>query len=363
MATTGSGTEAAVAGELAAAQRRLYAVFGRVPRPRRLEGCPHCVRAADEKCLLDSPLPAIEAVALAGYAAKALTTWGGVAELRYFVPRLVECAVSGDADFPDPEIVFGKLALGGWRGWPGEESAAIEEFLTAWWEATLGVYPSRPTVGTVLGALAATGVDLVPFLRRWGRLDGETEVRHLRELLTVEVRWNPGPRLASAFLDRSGAAAGTLLSWLTGGAVAAAVRGAVERVAAEPVLDALADIEPLLPLLEPVRAVELVRAVEPEPVDRAGACPCGHSTRAAPRNRAEALALVLHATEIEPLLVTVGEDPARWLDVLTCRSCGRHWARDSITSGHADLFFVYPIETADPRAWLAAAQPLNPPSS
>jgi hypothetical protein len=30
-----------------------------------------------------------------------------------------------------------------------------------------------------------------------------------------------------------------------------------------------------------------------------------------------------------------------------------------MSSGHADLFFVYPIETDDPERWLAQAAPLN----
>ncbi|GAA5085771.1 hypothetical protein [Thermocatellispora tengchongensis] len=74
----------------------------------------------------------------------------------------------------------------------------------------------------------------------------------------------------------------------------------------------------------------------------------------------DALALAGHRTAIEHLLTPVALDPSRWLGVHRCVRCGRHWAEDSITSGHADLFFVYPVHTADPRAWLAAAHPLQP---
>lgn len=51
-------------------------------------------------------------------------------------------------------------------------------------------------------------------------------------------------------------------------------------------------------------------------------------------------------------------DRARWLSVLRCRRCGELWAEDSMSSGHADSFFVYPISTGDPTGWLATAAPL-----
>lgn len=85
-------------------------------------------------------------------------------------------------------------------------------------------------------------------------------------------------------------------------------------------------------------------------------CACGHDERRAPEARDEALELAGHA---EALLEVVARDNDRWLGVLRCRQCGGYWAEDSISSGHADLFFVYPIETDDPERWLAAAESLN----
>ncbi|WP_062429502.1 hypothetical protein [Herbidospora daliensis] len=87
-------------------------------------------------------------------------------------------------------------------------------------------------------------------------------------------------------------------------------------------------------------------------------CACGHDRHRAPRDKAEGLVLAGHLRVIEPLLDVVARDDSRWLGILRCGSCGRHWAEDSMTSGHADLFFVYPVDTADPHAWLAAARPL-----
>ncbi|MEV0405491.1 hypothetical protein [Actinoallomurus sp. NPDC050550] len=41
----------------------------------------------EDRCLLDRPLRSLPPEDLARYAAKALNTWGGVEEFRYFVPR------------------------------------------------------------------------------------------------------------------------------------------------------------------------------------------------------------------------------------------------------------------------------------
>ncbi|TQM72506.1 hypothetical protein [Thermopolyspora flexuosa] len=92
-----------------------------------------------------------------------------------------------------------------------------------------------------------------------------------------------------------------------------------------------------------------------------GSCPCGHGTWAAPANRREALALARHHDEIAHLLTVVARDSGRRLGVLRCTRCRRLWAEDSMTSGHADMFFIYPIDATDPEDWPARARPLNPP--
>jgi hypothetical protein len=88
-------------------------------------------------------------------------------------------------------------------------------------------------------------------------------------------------------------------------------------------------------------------------------CRCEHDARAVPRTRDEALALCSHQNALGDLLETVVVDSARWMSVLRCRECGRYWAEDCISSGHMDLLFAYPIETDDPKGWLARASPLG----
>jgi len=102
-------------------------------------------------------------------------------------------------------------------------------------------------------------------------------------------------------------------------------------------------------------------------VDRAGAeqtlkalaCSCGHALRRKPRTREEALALGRHQNAIRSLLEEVAVARGKWMSVLRCRLCGRFWAEDSLTSGHMDLFYAYPIATDDPHGWLEDATPLR----
>ncbi|WP_344843692.1 hypothetical protein [Nonomuraea dietziae] len=155
-----------------AAKARMYDVFGHVPRPERVAGCPHCVEPGEERCLLSWPVASVEAGSLARYAAKALTTWGGVLEFRYFLPRLLECATADAFSYPDPEIVLGKLASADWRAWPEEERDAVTDFPVRVVGPNASP-PSRPgpPIDTVLCALAATGMDLTSCLDAWSGLD------------------------------------------------------------------------------------------------------------------------------------------------------------------------------------------------
>lgn len=91
-----------------------------------------------------------------------------------------------------------------------------------------------------------------------------------------------------------------------------------------------------------------------------GPCPCGHDAWTVPETRRQALALARHQDEIAHLLTVAAREPGRWLSVLRCTRCGRLWAGDCMTSGHADMFFIYPIEATDPHEWLAQARHLDP---
>jgi hypothetical protein len=91
-------------------------------------------------------------------------------------------------------------------------------------------------------------------------------------------------------------------------------------------------------------------------------CSCEHDTHRPPATQAEALELARHFTAIAGQLETVAKADDKWMSVMRCNRCGALWAEDSMSSGHATMFFIYPITTDDPIGWLATAVPLDPPA-
>ncbi len=77
-------------------------------------------------------------------------------------------------------------------------------------------------------------------------------------------------------------------------------------------------------------------------------CACRHATTRVPESRPQALELVSHQTALGDQLELVAADSAKWMAVHRCRRCGAYWGEDSMSSGHADLGFIFPIETDDP---------------
>ncbi|MFG2087082.1 hypothetical protein [Spirillospora sp. NPDC048824] len=220
----------------------LYAAFADVPRPAELHGCPCCVAADEGRPLLAAPLRDLTAEDLARYAAKALNTWGGPQEFRYFTPRLLELAADDAFGWPDAEIVFIKLGEAGWRDWPQRD--AIVDFLHAYWTRTLASFPGCPSADTALCALGGAGPDMEPFLDEWGRLTSEQAIRHLHEFVSLDMVWRHGrPRLGNAFWDTSSRAYRQVIAWLTGGPAAEAVDAAFARTEDEAVLRLLAEID------------------------------------------------------------------------------------------------------------------------
>ena len=92
-----------------------------------------------------------------------------------------------------------------------------------------------------------------------------------------------------------------------------------------------------------------------ERIDAVRVC-CRWEDVAVPATRARALRLVNHA---DGLLEDVEVDPERYLTLQRCRTCRHHWVLDCISSGHAELFFVYPLRAEDPVAAFARVQPLG----
>jgi hypothetical protein len=218
------------------AAERLYDAFEDVPRPRRIEGCPHCVEPDEDMPLVSRPLRELSPQDLSRYAFKAMSTWGTEADFRYFAPRVLDLTASGAMAWPGFETVCGKLGQAGLPTWA--QRPAVEEFLRAFWAATLHRFPASPPISEVMAGIGAVAHDISPYLAEWGRLDTTAGVRHLREAAESELdSLRPGWRLAETGAVTE--SAGRLRQWLTAGAAADAVIARALQTDDEELLDQL----------------------------------------------------------------------------------------------------------------------------
>ena len=118
--------------ELSSAVERLYQCFSFYPCRPTIEGCPCCVSNTDKEKIHSKQLRQLDGDDLSRYAAKAMTTRGGVEDFKHFLPRIFELVAIEDPGI-DLFSVAGKLEYGQWENWPELEREAIIAFLYAWW--------------------------------------------------------------------------------------------------------------------------------------------------------------------------------------------------------------------------------------
>jgi hypothetical protein len=227
---------------------RLYVAFAGEPRPADIEACPCCVSRDQVEALLGpEDLRTLPADVVADYAAHAMTTVGSASDFRYFLPRLLQLAVTDGFDWPDLEIAVGRLRLAGWTAWPADQQRAVRDVLWALWTQTLGQHPSDPDADAVLCAIGNAEPDISGYLAFWASSLGTGEAApalHLSDLISWSARVENGRwRLLNGFWEHRD---GQVADWLAAHSTRAAVRAGFDAATSEPALAALADIDALL---------------------------------------------------------------------------------------------------------------------
>jgi hypothetical protein len=229
---------------LDAALDGVYAAFAGYRRPTDIDYCGHCVRpGVVEGLLAPTPLREIPAERLLNYTFDVLSTAGSLADFRYFLPRILQLAVTGDFDgHPGWDSVLSKLVLGDWRGWPAREQEAVTAFLHAWWRTTLTRFPADPDPDELLDSINDVEDDLGPYLRIWeDALTTHAGASHLLEFVRDNFEragrryWMSGLRWQTDT---------TVLTWL--GGLSAAVAATAETVTDEETFDVLLELLALL---------------------------------------------------------------------------------------------------------------------
>lgn len=117
--------------------QNLYETFARYGKPDGFPLCPCCVTEEEAARLLQGCLKELTADELSAYGELVFLTVGSSEDFKYFLPRIFELSVREEFSWPNPEFVFGKLALAEWNNWPGDERTAILELLQSKFDSVL----------------------------------------------------------------------------------------------------------------------------------------------------------------------------------------------------------------------------------
>ena len=199
---------------------RLYEVFAAYPLHDSTDPCPHCFTSADEQQLRSQPLRQLSADDLRSFAASSLTTWGGVTDLKHFLPRIMEIGATEGFNWPDVELLYHHVAYGEFTTWPAPEVAAMRAFAQAHWDVALHG-EAADDAGSVLAAIMFVEPDVMPCLRQWQHHGTLTSLEQLVDFIDANqsaiVRHR---RLANAYLrDHCPDAQVQVIGWLIGDAL------------------------------------------------------------------------------------------------------------------------------------------------
>lgn len=112
--------------------KQLYRVFSNYPGNPQMTG----ISAYGEKikdwnrALFSKPLSELNDDDLSRFTGKVMTTWGGIDDLKHFLPRMLELTAIYKTPY-EIWILFNKLELADWNNWPTKEQLVLKNYLAA----------------------------------------------------------------------------------------------------------------------------------------------------------------------------------------------------------------------------------------
>jgi hypothetical protein len=175
----------------------IYEIFSKHSKPKDFPICQCCLSEDEKRDLLGRKLTELSADDLMSYASNVFLTVGSVPDFKYFLPRILDHSVNERFNWPDPEVVFGKLKLAAWTDWPQGENNAIIDLLN---EKFTRLLENENTIGieidTWVCAMARCLPDVTPYLEPLLSEANETKL-----LSFIEWNWTAMSegKLANAF--------------------------------------------------------------------------------------------------------------------------------------------------------------------
>ncbi|MFD7324749.1 hypothetical protein ACFV9D_27275 [Streptomyces sp. NPDC059875] len=107
------------------------------------------------------------------------------AVLRRILPQFARALVNGLVEPTLAEWVGESFARGHWQQWPADQTAAVREFLNAWWAHTLTEREPTFPAHELLKLCAEASATLSPWLETWETLNHPVADQHLAEAASL----------------------------------------------------------------------------------------------------------------------------------------------------------------------------------
>ncbi len=151
---------------LTTAIEEVYTAFADVPKPSKIEGCPHCIEDKGIETLLSKPLRLLSSEDLSEYAADVFLTVGDNADFFYFLPRILELLATQTHWWPHPEVVARAIKTSEFDSWPHSQQKSVLNYFDAILDELLGKENSGFEIDSWICAVGRLFPDISSYLNR-----------------------------------------------------------------------------------------------------------------------------------------------------------------------------------------------------
>ena len=146
----------------------LYVAFASVPKPKHIDGCPHCIAEKKTDILLSKPLRELTPDDLTRYAFSAFLTVGDKADYLYFLPRILEFTATENCWIPGPEMTARAILTAQPETWTADQRRALNDYIEALMDSVIQS-TERYRIDGLMSAIARLGYEVQPYLDRIAR--------------------------------------------------------------------------------------------------------------------------------------------------------------------------------------------------
>ncbi len=180
------------------ARDSLYSAFSEYTRPAQLDISPLKSPVqidSIERALKAVPLRQLEPDDIGTYSGSAIYTAGDDLDYRYFLPRILDLAISESPGYLGLEgwCIAAHLHNASWTAWPEKERMAIMQFFSAAFHACAHRDPEEiEAIDWVVG-LGILDCDVTPFLNVWNSNGSQASLKQFADVVQ---------RLASDLIEK-----------------------------------------------------------------------------------------------------------------------------------------------------------------